>query len=75
MVDEKKIKAITKELNGGKEDGDWQPAAGLCSLTTVVGDTESGFEFQLGTGIVVKAFMNIKTLEIRTFHINRILES
>lgn len=72
MEDQDKINKILKSLNKGKLDGDWIEAKGNHALTVVEFDGKNA-NFMPGAGIPLKAFINTKTGEIKSYHANTVL--
>lgn len=67
MEIQSKIDEILKELNGGKITGTWMAIPGNHALT-VVNFNGKEANFNPGSGIPLKVFINVKTGEIKIYH-------
>jgi hypothetical protein len=58
---------VIRELSDSTGSPDWEPIEGVQSLTTVNRQAPSGVSFNMGSGLLVKGFINRRTGEIRLF--------
>lgn len=72
--DPKKIQKILDELNRDLPKPVWEDAIGYHSLTTIT-FSNGGINFDLSSGIIVKAFVNNDTGELRTYYYKKVLKN
>lgn len=58
---------IVTILNNQTPGETWEPIDGVQSLTTVTRQAPSGVSFNVGSGVLIKGFINRATGEIRLF--------
>ena len=68
QLDDEKIKKIVDKLKADSGN-DWIPLEGTQAITQVDMTNDANPVFMPASGIVIKAFMNTATGEIRTFSI------
>jgi len=63
----KTIQEIIEHLNSSTPGQTWQPIDGVQSFTTVDRKAPNSVSFNIGSGLVVKGFVNTTTGEIKVF--------
>ena len=61
------IRQVVRELSDSTGGAEWEPIEGVQSLTTVSRQAPNGVSFNMGSGVLVKGFINRRTGEIRLF--------
>ncbi len=56
-----------KDLNALKSGEEWEAIDGVQALTTVTRESGEAVSFNVGSGVLVKAFLNTTTGEIKIF--------
>lgn len=68
-LDPTKVQKLLNQLNKGK-NGPWVPLDGYRALTVLEFQSDKSATFNPSEGIPLKVFINVKTGEIKIYHVN-----